>query len=218
MAAFTVLTGVLHVEQLRCNAPQIRLAAVENGSEAVTTPAVTVDSNPTTSSGVPPTNLRNRETRQDWFYACPFQFLRPQEFPRCSLRLRNVSEVKRHLIKSHYLHCPKCQRPFEDQPHLTAHYHKMGCDNTGHISEEQLATIKKRPNSNSTDEQRFWDVFTTIFPGNPEPQTILDREGELQAYSPTPGTQIFHQAPTAAAAQGHELRVGFARGSRLARA
>lgn len=118
-------------------------------------------------------------------FACPFQKWRPQIYKQCFHRHRHVSEVKKHVIKRHYLRqCPRCHRHFNRKLALAAH-HDRGCDarpapdsTPGHISAQQLAIIRKRP-VNKSLEQQWRELFATIFPNEPQPRDIyVDRRAD----------------------------------------
>lgn len=119
-------------------------------------------------------------------FACPFQKWRPDIYKRCFHRHRNVCEVKRHVIDRHYLlRCAECHHGFRTPLALTAHSADTGCGarptpNTtpGHISEQQRATIRKRPRGKSLERQ-WRDLFATIFPNEPQPRDVyVDRHAD----------------------------------------
>ncbi|KAK3294098.1 uncharacterized protein B0H64DRAFT_374927 [Chaetomium fimeti] len=127
-----------------------------------------------------PEGAMRQQTRR---FACPFQKWRPQIFRHCLRRHRNVSEVKRHVIDNHYIfRCPQCHTSLRTPLARTAHYTNTGCGATptpdltpGHISEQQLAIIKRRPVRKSL-EQQWRDLFRTIFPNEPQPRDVyVDR-------------------------------------------
>jgi len=97
-----------------------------------------------------------------------------------------VSEVKTHVLKNHYIpRCPECHRSFKTPLVLNAHKTDTGCgarptpDPTpGHISEQQVAIIKKRPVGQSLEKQ-WRNLFATIFPNEPQPRDIyVDRRAD----------------------------------------
>ena len=119
-------------------------------------------------------------------FACPFQKWRPQLFKQCFYRHVHVWNVKQHVRKKHYvLRCPECHKTVETPQGLEAHKKDTGCGarptpNTrpGIISEEQLAMMSRRPYKR-TVEQQWRDLFTILFPNEPQPRDVyVDREAD----------------------------------------
>ncbi|GAB1319870.1 C2H2-type domain-containing protein [Madurella fahalii] len=120
------------------------------------------------------------------YLACPFQKWRPQNYKHCFYRLRYVYEVKNHVLANHFApRCPECHRCFRTKRALTVHCTGTGCGARltpdpapDRISEQQRAIIRKRPVRKSV-EQQWRDLFTTLFPNEPQPRDIyLDRRAE----------------------------------------
>ncbi|KAK0752976.1 hypothetical protein B0T18DRAFT_385114 [Schizothecium vesticola] len=127
---------------------------------------------------LPPLSERPAGKRSKYL-ACPFQKWRPQHFEHCYNNHRYLSDVQRHVEKTHYIsRCPTCHSVYRTPLTLQLHLFNSRCDGRpildltpGHITEQRLAAVREL-SARSGTEQQWRAMFGILFPNEPQPPSI----------------------------------------------
>ncbi|KAH7121823.1 hypothetical protein B0J13DRAFT_158888 [Dactylonectria estremocensis] len=110
--------------------------------------------------------------------ACPFWKNDPKKFKQCfHLKLTEIKRVKQHLIRKHTPehYCNRCLVVFPSEEgletHLTSQICARGITKLEGISYEQRKKLQCKSNRDSSESERWFAIWTIIFPNEPRPSS-----------------------------------------------
>ncbi|KAF4982106.1 hypothetical protein FZEAL_2212 [Fusarium zealandicum] len=110
-------------------------------------------------------------------WACPFLKRRPQIWGRtCKKKLKQISYVKDHIEKVHYLrYCPRCFSTFAKDGSTSHLCRYKSTAPVELITTEKLMQDKERADSTKTHEEQWQHIYMVLFPNEPVcPDPYLD--------------------------------------------
>ena len=147
--------------------------------------------------------------------ACPFWKLDPRRHRRC-LKLDSfwlVNRVKQHLTRSHTepkIFCDKCKTTFPDEGAKERHLRQDGhlCSfkpwNEHLITRSQQVELHKKSRPDTSEAERWFDIWGILFPGRPRPSSpyidtgVSDDLREFREYTRIRGREVLFERLQAA--------------------
>jgi hypothetical protein len=116
-------------------------------------------------------------TKSRQLFACPFCKKDSLRFRGCySVKLTKISYVKQHLSRNHPapIYCSICMERFENEHARDAHTRARNCQQQPLVSwegvtESQKQQLRRRPPTNMSEEDQWYNIFKILFPGYPLP-------------------------------------------------
>ena len=120
-------------------------------------------------------NAGSDDPNQKRFFACPYYRHDPRSHAGCvMMRISRIPDLVTHLRRKHVqpLHCRRCSREFSDLEELAIHLRAGGCLAREFVIPEgmtgdQLHQLSKRRVKGQSDEQKWMDIWSILFPGTP---------------------------------------------------
>ncbi|KAF1983528.1 hypothetical protein K402DRAFT_163567 [Aulographum hederae CBS 113979] len=145
-------------------------------------------------------------------FACPFHKRDPALHVRCStMLLSSVSRVKQHLLRSGFhtepIHCYRCFATFKNENELKKHTRDVECVRLpdrkwARLSEMQVNLLRKKSARWQTQEQKWFELYAIIFPGEPMPLSpywdspFLEGLRSFERFASREGPKLWHEAIT----------------------
>lgn len=92
------------------------------------------------------------ENHKESLLACPFYRVRPEQFRHChDCKYKSVSDVRRHIMRTHTVHCARCYTSFfgsNAEAQRVAHVRSQACASTtgpppdGYVTDEMVTQLK----------------------------------------------------------------------------
>ncbi|KAK4038176.1 hypothetical protein C8A01DRAFT_37881 [Parachaetomium inaequale] len=134
-------------------------------------------------------NPKEKEGNGGKKFACPFCKHDPVKYRKtktcCGPGWDDVHRVKEHVYRRHSLKnfCPRCFEHFDKPDLLKKHQRadvpcKLREKSPGGITEEQEKQLRMRAKSNCSEEDRWEEMYRSIFPGEKVPSPYYDSESD----------------------------------------
>lgn len=128
------------------------------------------------------TKTEHIEKQKQRRLACPYQKRDPIRHRDClKLTLHRIKDVKQHLRRRHRqpeFYCSRCYDIFDNSQQRDEHTRRANCPtrpmpNFEGISEEQIKELIKSSGRSADDQQKWFQVWEVVFPGQPKPQSAF---------------------------------------------
>ncbi|KAI0381760.1 hypothetical protein F5Y04DRAFT_280410 [Hypomontagnella monticulosa] len=127
---------------------------------------------------IQPSSDEGNATRK--LLACPWYKKNPWKYQDCAkFKLLRIKDVKQHAYRKHMKpknYCPVCFEVFQETSDRDGHIQKQKCTARAApifdgISEQQRKKLNRKVNRGRNDEEHWYNVWDTIFPGECRPRS-----------------------------------------------
>ena len=150
---------------------------------------------------------RQRASRTDLSFACPFCKKDPRRYRICyRYRLSRIGDVKQHINRCHRLpvYCPLCMEVFATESLRDEHIRARSCPTKSvepfdGVTEDQKKLLARRISSKIPEEEQWYAVFEILFPDHPRPlspyidQKLSEELGSFQDFMASEGLKIIRE-------------------------